>query len=503
MKRIISLLLSLMLILSSVFSLASCLDGGTKSCVVHGDDDNDGKCDKCGEPVTPAEEVIPEDQLGEVISTAVSDQLNGTGSFKIEIVVYSDYAVKNPAGEKAEYSTYDYSFTATFSRTDSGYNAKVDMNGVSSVFDGELDTDNKSYTVLYIVDNVMYGYDEELRGYVKSEMTEEADTKLEALIASIIDNVEIGTEQDAAEAKKQLGDLFVESFTLDAMNATYSYDGKGEVENLFSYINKIDPDTKTLESLVNDILVMIDPEMTVTEILAEINRILGLTVTEAVAEIDAYLTEKYATNLQKICNDVVTSEDFLEAFEDVMVEQGMTPDMVSAQVEAIKNFKISDVLGQPIDVAGNTIGSLVLSDLLGMLLGSSSGGQYGDFEDGVAQIDPIANVFAMIEALLPMSLTDVNNMLYPDLPIFPILKEYIGRITVSQLSESVNVKFGDNYKIDEVNGAARFEAGVSVPVEGGASSKVELMLKSDFKIYGISDARVEITLPSDIVIIEE
>ena len=510
MKRVISLLLSLILILSSVFSLASCLDGGTKSCEVHADEDKDGKCDKCGEPVTPTEEVIPEDQLGEVISTAVIDQLDGAGSIKIDIVVYSDYAVNSPAGEKTEFSTQDYKFTATLSKTDSGYNAKVDMNATSSVFDGELNNDTKNYTVLYVIDNVMYGYDEELGGYVKSEMTEEADSSMTALIASIIDNIELGTEQDAAEAKKQLGDLFVEAFEIDAMNATYSYDGKGEVENLFTYINEINPDTKTLESLVNDILVMIDPDITVSEIFAEINRITALTVNEAISEIDSYLKEKYSTDLQTICTSVVTSEDFLKAYKDLLTEQGMPADIVNAQVEAIKALKISDLLTQPIDEAGNTVGDIRISSLIAMIFASSSlgGSEQGSpyaYDEGFMQLTPeesMANALAMIEALLPMTLSEINLMLYPQLPILSIVKEYISRITVAQLSESINVKFGDNYKIDEVNGAARFEAGVTVPAPNGASSEVELMLKTDFKIYGISDAKVEITLPSDAVIIE-
>ena len=86
------------------------------------------------------------------------------------------------------------------------------MNATSSVFDGELNNDTKNYTVLYVIDNVMYGYDEELGGYVTSEMTEEEDTTFTALITSIIDYIELGAEQDADDAKKRLGDLFVKAF---------------------------------------------------------------------------------------------------------------------------------------------------------------------------------------------------------------------------------------------------------------------------------------------------
>ena len=114
----------------------------------------------------------------------------------------------------------------------------------------------------------------------------------------------------------------------------------------------------------------------------------------------------------------------------------------------------------------------------------------------------LEKLMAMIGDIFDWPLAEINNKLYPQLPIIPILKAYISRITVSQLSESIDVKFGDNYKIDEVNGAARFEAGISVPAPNGENSKVDIMLKTDFKIYGISDAKVEISLPSDAVIIE-
>ena len=549
MKKLLALLLVLTLVFSFTLSLTAC--GESKDeCTEHVDENNDGKCDKCEEDMPNPENpgtnpenpgtnpenpgtnpAIPADKLGETISAAVIAQLNAASSVKLEMEASAimSQTLEGAAAADSMYTDDAVKVTVVVSKTQTGVNAKVDVSLKSkAAADGEYGP-AKEFTALYLVDGVAYIYDEEEEGYYAEELTAVDAEQITSVLEVLFEGVDLITDDDIAAIKKALGDLFVETFTVDGNKATLSFDAKPAIDSLLAYIAALDPDTKTVEALANDILALVNKDLTVTALLTEVKRVAGLTVNEAVAEIDAWLTENYETTLQGMYNTIVTNEDFVQLTKNLLKIQGMTDEAeVTAIITQIQSVNFAQLLKTPI-AEGVEAGNVELITLISMFAmatppgdvevekvpGNEEVGQNPEPTSDTETVQPetpaapdadamIEQVFGMVEAFLPLTLTQVNTQFYPDMQIVPLIKQYAATVTVNALNDKITVNFADGYNISTIEGEYNVDVKVVMPAGApGANGTMVMKMKTTFKLYDLSANAVEIKLPENIVIIEE
>ncbi len=513
MKKIFSTrsLLALFLIASMLLTLLCACnkeddddkssDGGNEECTEHVDGNSDGKCDNCNEDMSP--DTL--DKAGDVLANAVIEQLSNAQSMKIEVTIdilnsseywdtWYDYETDEETLEKySDYSEGIIKLSATVAKTESGANAKLDVysRGRNDA-DGEFETEE--FTALYLVDGVVYSYDDELDAYLKTDLKNNAViAEIEAMLAEITGKIEI-TEDEKNAIIASLGELAITVFDIKDNKGSISVDAKPVFDGFKDYITSIDTSAHTVSYVIDDALELISEDLTTKVILDELERIAGLTVNQALAEIDAMLTEDYGTTLQGIYDTVVNNPEFVEALRDILTEYYSTI-YQGAKIDVAVNDIITYIQGIKIAalVAQHEIGDVVIYDLIVSFIPN---------EDGEAEIPTCAELFDSIEALLTMKIKDFEVAI--GTPIFTMIKEYFSTITVNELNAKLDINFKGVFNIDTIEGEFNYDIYIKEPsiyiTNYGTEKRYDISdtdLKISFKIYDISNESVAISAPTD------
>ena len=469
-------------------------DGDTEECKEHIDENSDGKCDNCDEDLSP--DTL--DQAGDVLANAVIEQLSNAQSMKLEVTIdilnsseywdtWYDYQTDSEILEKySDYSEGIIKLSATVVKTENGANAKLDVytHGRDDA-DGEFETEE--FTALYLVDGVVYIYDNELDAYLKTDLKNNAViAEIEAVLAEIMGKIEI-TEEEKNSIIASLGELAITVFDIKDNKGSISIDAKPVFDSFKDYINSIDKSAYTVSYVIDDALELISEDLTTKIILDELERIAGLTVNQALAEVDAMLTEDYGTTLQGIYDTVVNNPDFVEALTEILKEQAdtsLTEAEITQMIEGIQSIKIADLVAQ------YEIGDVVIYDLIVSFIPN---------EDGEAEIPTRAELFDSIEALLEMTISDFEEA--TGIAIFSTIKWQLMTITVNELNAKLDINFNGVFNIDTIEGEVNYDVYIKESSYfDGEEVKYDTSdtdLKITFKIYDISGESVAISAPTD------
>ena len=529
-KRIIALLLALVM----VFSFAACnlpAPDGNDCTESHIDEDGDEKCDRCGADV-PAKDNGDEDKdayLAPTISEAIEAQLNAATSMKVDFVLNVDVVDDGYSydyDDKGEVVIYendnktkmDFAFSIVLSKTESGFNAMLNATGTNHL---TTDDDDKTREAsLYYINGSIYTYDEDLGAYVET-MIPSFDALMSApsvpaamseLISALLAELEI-SEDDMAAAMAEVGKLITEIFDIENFKGELNVDYKPYFDELFKYVEEINLETKTLKSLIDDVLDLVDEELSVDGILAEVKRIAGLTVGEAMTELDAWLTENYETTIQGIYDTIVADErveQLVRMYLESMSEEGapVTDEDVKAFLDELKAVKVDEFIAASIDTEA------VLYDVIMSLVSSMGGEEAPEPEfnpnspEGTMPLSdelggedepsypPINTLFGAIEDYLALTLSEVEADMGP---IFTSIKELCAGITVNAYSTGVSIGFTDSYALEELGFNAKLDVATELPFEMDPTKTEKVAVKVDysFTISSISSSAVEITLPEE------
>ena len=534
-KRIIALLLALVML----FSFAACNTPEGDPCENgHVDTDGDKKCDRC-------QEDMPDDDgdggdggddsyLAPTISEAIWAQLEAANSMKIDFSCsfdvsydgYKDYYDENDqlVIEKSDDADkMELGLSLVLSKTETGSNAMITITTTEyeKDEDGNLTPDKDTETV-YIIDGSGYSYDEDLGAYVESMMPTEAalagsgvPTAISEMLSELLAELEI-SDADVEAIKAELGTAITAIFEIVDKKGDFNINFKTYLDELFAYVDEIDVETKTLESLIDDALHLVDEELSVENILDEIKSFASLTVSEALAELDAWLTENHETTLQGIYDTIVTDERVEQIvrfyLESMGSESGepITEDDVQAFLDELKAVKVDEFIAAYVDT------DMVLYDLVMSLVSSMGGAEEAPSQPGsnpnspgiVPMSDeleggdepaypPINTLFGAIEDFLDLTLAEFEAEL--DVPVFTNIKNTLAGITVNELSTSSTINFTDSFALSELSFGIKVDVATEYPYELDDTKTEKTAAKIDysFKISSISDSTVEIALPED------
>ena len=158
----------------------------------------------------------------------------------------------------------------------------------------------------------------------------------------------IGTISEGyVELKTVLQELLSQKPTLENGKLGGSVDFKDQANAVYDFIDGIDPETDTIEGLVNEILVKVNPALTVESVLNAVVTYSEYTVKQVYDAINALLFTEYQTNLQAIKDELFANEEFVA----LLTETGMPAEML----QSVKEMKLDDLVTQYKDMTLNQI----------------------------------------------------------------------------------------------------------------------------------------------------
>ena len=499
MKKLIALLL----VLASVFALAACNrvpsgpDAGGDTCDSHVDEDKNGKCDNCGETL----EKEPE---GFEVSNAIMSQIENAGSMKLDVKfnmvidadrwIY-DYNEDSEAYdvEANEKSKIEFGIEAVIelSKGKNGEpNAKITADVTRKTSD--IDEIYHEKTYLYLIDGATYTYDSENEIYVKSEEDEVAYNSMLSLILTVAESFEL-PEDEKNEALSDFGDMLITKFNIKDYKGSISFDLKEKANELIDYFKNLDLNTKKLSELIDDALALTDTELTTAKILEKLERTAGLTVNEAITELDKWLTEEENTTVQGLIDKYTDDEktellikEIYKIITNVAEDEELTEQMqaeVDAFIAEMRAFVLSDF------IAENELGDVVLYELIAKLIAPEAAPTKDEFFDS-------------IEQFLDMSLAEFEQLIGDE--IISDIKETLSIITVEELMGNVDINFKGIFNIDTVEGKAKLGIVYTPDAEvEGKTNTFKIGLTLEYKLYEISEKTIDIALPDGAKIIPD
>ena len=530
MKKLTAFLLALVMF----FSLTSCSFPflGDPCGGDHVDDDGDLICDVCGSDIDPED---PDDNkdtanpdedsyLAPTISEAIMAQLEEAGSMTIDMVLslenydsYYSYSLDDGSNDKVtdweKYETLvkgDVTVSLTLSKTDKGFDAMIYVKSVDTS-EEEPDVEEESY---YLIDGSAYYWDYDLDCYVEVILPgfdslmrgnfEAIPAALAGAITQLMDGFELPEEERKA-LEDSIGVIITGLFEIKNFEGALNVNYKTYFDDFCDYVNGIDSSTKTLESLVDDALHLVDEELSFAEIIGELERIAKLTLSDGLAELDAWLTEEYDTTIQGIYDEVVADarvEQIVRMYLEMMGAPGGEDPITDEDVqEFLAELKAVNVLEfiksyYPEPKAVTVYDALV--PILETFIGSSKG-EAEDTELLAAEdsdIPPVNTLFGAIKDFFAMTVTEaVEEYGMPD--FIASIKETLAGIKVNALSTSASISFSDSFSIVELNIGAKIDVEIETPTDFDETLYTENDDKIDFslKISAISKDTVKIELP--------
>ncbi|MBR2336991.1 MAG: hypothetical protein IKA61_03495 [Clostridia bacterium] len=436
-------------------------------------------------PVTSesTQESIPEGSTtGDVLAGALSSQISQASSISVELEMYEKISSlvhfngEDELGEPMVETDSDYyeqliSVDAVLSvDSDQNLDAKIDIIE-EYTNDEHVALDVEAEQTVYIIDSVVYARVDGADVWVKDAELSEGIGQLIEYVKEI-KNGEIISEDDKAKLFKALGEFVNTSFDVKNYSGSISLNATSHVNDFITYFKNLDVQTKTVASFIEDGLQLIDSELTAASFVAKLKEVVSLTASQAVANIDAWLTANCQTTLQGLYDRLLASDQLVA----MLAEKSGVPEENRAEfIAQLKETSIADRIEEVKDVP--------LYDLL---------------MSGVAQGEPYPTVdefFTQLEGMLALTIAEFeqSEVMPPIITDIKVITQYI---TINDLSFKVDVDFTNAFRLETVKAEFCIEGLNAMPseVEGKTNdfyTKARLFLE----ISEISDQPLQIAIP--------
>ena len=452
----------------------------------HKDDNKDNKCDGCGAAMDSA--VV---NAALALSKTVLAQLEAAASFKmdfdINVLMDSQQWFYDVDGYVSEDTYVDAKIAGilTVAKTANGVDmvmsakiaVKADAEGeYEEMFDGDL---------LYIIDGAAYTYNFTLEGYTKVPATD-AFEELEQMLGTLTEGLVV-TDEDKNAVLEALGNAVMEGFSVK--------DGKGEVkvdfiesiEEVLAYLAALEEDD-IVSDVLDHYLATIDPELTVDVLISQLEATLEMTVSEALAAIDAFLTENYGTTLQGIYDGIVNDANFATILENIIAigaENSLPGEDIPTASELLEELKAFNI-AQTVEDA--EMGDIVLYDLIVMMMETE-------------EIPTLDELVEVVEGMLSMTLGEFDAMM--EVPYFSMMKALAEGVTIDRADVSVSLTFKDTFMIDTLDVATGYDITLCVPVTDELVNTQRVAISFTYKVRDISTQTVSVSLPENAFVVYE
>lgn len=468
-------------------------DNGDEPPCDHKDENNDFVCDDCKEQLT----VKPQ---GSALSSAILAQLEASNSFKLSFEftslsqsssweeLDSDSA---PGTDKEFIQEEDYyeskaTVEILLSKAQNGFNAMIKAREAYKYAPDDSFDEDFEETEIFLIDGFLYEYDDNLEGYFVSRVDDEAD-ELSSIVGELANGFTL-SEEELNKLLESLGDSAVKFFDITNNKGGVSVDLTKSLNDAITYFKELDLETKTVFGLIDDGLALIDPELKIAGILEALRGVCGLTVDQAIAELDAAFTEGYGKDVQGLYESIVGDERFAEIFKIIsalqMEADPSDPDFLQgfeAALADLRAFKIKDY------IAAQEMGSVVLYDILVSIIA----------EDG----SPISEMtcdelfdFIATGGAMTLAAFDAES----DEAFFAAMKDALCGITFNSFKGNIDIDFEGLLMLKSITGGFSLDAENVIPSSlGDLKDTMKSALSLKFAVGDISSAPAAIVLPEN------
>ena len=503
MKKILTFVFILVLILC----LASCEQENENlqpEHKVHLDENSDGLCDGCnGVMINNSDTSL----ISNMIKDSLEKQFNEAKSMKLDIeyktiseseswyydsyydyesntYIYSDIPLKN-----TYYNESDGKVEIWLSKTKEGVNAKIITNVKSRSFPDDEFGESTTETIYYI-DGYQYSYLN--NGYfIKSDM----NGTMGDLLAKLT-RVELLDEDAKDELLSALSTELATVYNVQNHQGSISIDAKPTIDQFVDYFSTLDWNKNTTREIIDYTLNQISPDLNSKAILQELRRLSDLTVTDALAELDKWLTENHQTTLQEIIDKVVNDPGAFAIIETYIINSNyLDPndaadkEIIDELLSKVKNFNINTFINEQ-GVSEEIVFSLISRSLPPKSEDESTGERVCYTADDVFDnIDYMLNISIneLVEYLGNYSIQAVAN--------YTSLIHLISNLDVNECNLKVDLNFDDLFTLVSIEG------GLNIDCEIYTLSSVEdkvnyqrSFIKADFKISEIGSEEKDISI---------
>lgn len=503
MKKILAFVFILVIILC----LASCEkenDNSQSEHKVHLDEDGDGLCDGCnGVMIDNGDTSL----ISNMIEDSLEKQFNEAKSMKLDIqfetiseseswyydgyydyetgtYIQSDIPLKN-----TYYNESNGKVEIWLSETKKGVNAKVVSNEKSRSFPDDEFGESTTATIYYI-DGYQYSY---LNNgcFIKSEMN---GTMVDLLTK--LARVELLDEGVKDELLTAFSEELATVYNVQKHQGSISVDAKPTIDKFVDYFSSLDGNKNTTREIIDFTLNQISPDLNSKAILQELRRLSDLTVTDALAELDKWLTENHQTTLQEIIDKVVNDPGAFAIIETYLINSSnLDPDdaedkeIIDELISKVKNFNINTFINE------QGIGEEIVFSLISQSLPPKSENEITGEKVGYTADD----VFGNIDYMLDISINELAEYLgsysVQTRDAYTTLIVLISNLDVKECNLKADLNFDDLFSLVSVDGALNFDYELQVPsaVEDKENYQ-RIFIKANFKISEISSEEKDISI---------
>lgn len=299
----------------------------------------------------------------------------------------------------------------------------------------------------------------------------------------------IGTISEGyVELKTVLQELLSQKPTLENGKLGGSVDFKDQANAVYDFIDGIDPETDTIEGLVNEILVKVNPALTVESVLNAVVTYSEYTVKQVYDAINALLFTEYQTNLQAIKDELFANEEFVA----LLTETGMPAEML----QSVKEMKLDDLVTQYKDLTLNQILEMLVAggqsspDTDSPATMNATEGEEGSNEDIQSSPTSTEQFVAMIKGYIqaPLKTLFASDEEYES---FATTLSMMKGIEVKNLTMTYELDFGSTSNVQSASFDYTYEYEMA---------SATIITSASFVLNSISETVTTITLPDGAVV---
>lgn len=421
---------------------------------------------------------------GDLIVDAVKNQFAESETFIITIDQLIKNNTQNWRSDLNEYYSIEFEADAEFeivaAKHDDHFDFKINYRTSEyETYPGSSPYSSVYSSETYIIDGYVYSQGENNKKlFYAEEMFDEEQDEIFDVIGQLCEGVEI-SQDDINALLEFISDFADQSFDITNNAISLGVDYEEMYNQIRSYVTSIDGETESIETVLNEFLAVIDPELT-ADALIDLGVVVGkMTVGEAYASIDEFLTENYQTTIQDIYDSIVGSEKFSTALEIILTKSEYTPEMIEEQLGLFKSLKIEEALSDVKD--------MVIYDLILMSMEAP--------EDESITIDELA---ANIKDMIAVPF----NTAFPN--FLDNLALVLDNFNFEEAYQNLNIEFNNLYQVKELSLETKFEFEQKTPNDND-TSKMDINSSYFYNLISVelSDDTTTIELPKDSLIIND
>lgn len=507
MKKFLSVIFLLLTVFVFALSAVSCGESPSGECERHTDENGDGVCEVCdkkykengkengsqGGDKGSGEE---EEDKREMLADAVIRQLELAASAKLDFRVSISKELRSDAepsmaivNENLPYSEALIDCTLTVSKDEDMVNASLYTKiQIRDSKDGEF-SEYFDGMALYLVDNMLYTRNLEKEIYYQKEVDAVSIAELTDAVRALLSDVSSPAEEQIEQTKDYLEQIFLEVFGMDGNNAHLLINATEPLGKLLLYLNGTDTDTKTLGAIISDALASCSAELTLSDITEKLYEILPLSVNEAIARLDAWLTEREGVTLGELYRKTVRNENVIQIIRNLMKLNGAAGEDINLTVDRLGSKGIYEVIEE------YEIGEECVAGFLEKLANSLFG--IGGYEDSATQSDSetAAKIRETVDSMLSMTLSELLSLRFSPEEC-ELVKAFIAYARSEQAKSALTLTFSEGYNLLELLSQTHIDLTVGEPrkTEGGEAftELYDYETECCIRIYDLSMKATEI-----------